>query len=108
MTSRLTSTIEALLMDPPNQVLVFGDQSVDVSLSFSKLYALSKHSCLLDRFLRLASESIRTTAKQTIFPNESFLFKPSLLELCEGHAESPNVAISTVLSCTNQLGWLIL
>ena len=97
-------------MDPTNQILVFGDQAVDVSLSFSKLHALSKHSCLLDRFLQLAAESVRTTAEQNVLPSESLLFKPSLLELCEleGQAESQNVAIRTTLSCTNQLGWLIL
>ena len=97
-------------MDPTKQFPVFGDQTVDVSLLFSKLYASSKHSYLLDCLLRLSSEILRATAEQTVLPNESFLFRPSLLELCElqGQAESPNIAISTGLSCTNQLGWLML
>lgn len=97
-------------MDPTNQVLVFGDQAVAVSVSFSKLYALSKRSFLLARFLQLASETVKAAAEQYVLASESFLFKPSLLELCElqGQGESRNIAISTVLSCINQLGWLML
>ena len=81
-----------------------------VSVSFSKLYALSKRSFLLGRFLQLASESVQAAAEQYVLVSESSLFKPSLLELCElqGQGESRNIAISTVLSCINQLGWLML
>ena len=97
-------------MNPTRQVLVFGDQAVDVSLSFSKLYALSKRSFILGRFLQLASESVHAAAEHYVLPSESSLFKPSLLELCELHGlgESRNIATSTVLSCVNQLGWLTL
>ena len=97
-------------MDTTNHVLVFGDQALDVPTSFSKLYALSKDSCLLGRFLQLASESVRAAADKYGLAGESSLFEPSLLQLCElqGQGESRNVAVSTVLSCTNQLGWLML
>lgn len=93
-----------------NQILVFADHAVDLSFSFSKLYALSKNSCILGHFLQLASQSVQAAAEQYVLASESFLFKPSLLELCElqGQEESRNVAINSVLSCTNQLGWLIL
>ena len=97
-------------MDTTTQVLVFGDQALDVRSSFNRLHALSKKCSLLGRFLQLASENVCATAEQYALASESSLFKPSLLELCEsqGQGESPNVAISTVLSCTNQLGWLML
>lgn len=97
-------------MDSTSQVLVFGDQALDVSTSFSKLYALSKDCCLLGHFLQLASESVRAATEQYVLAKESSLFEPSLLQLCElqGQGESRNVAVSTVLSCTNQLGWLML
>lgn len=96
-------------MDDTSQVLIFGDQAVDVFPSFSKLCSLSKQYRLLEDYLTLASDNIKSTAKQYALGNECVIFEQPLLELYESYYQRKfhNVAIDTVLSCVNQLGWLI-
>ena len=97
-------------MAPKDQILVFGDQAVDLSSSFQKLNTLSKDCFPLSQLLQQASEALQKTFSQCSRPSEQVLFKSSLLDLClnEKLEETRNVAVSTVLSCINQLGWLAL
>lgn len=97
-------------MDLASQVLTFGDQATNYASSFKRLHELSRHSAVLDQFLRVAAETLQTAAEQDASPSKRGLFQASLLELCEPQwqEESQNVAVSTVMACINQLGWLLL
>ena len=96
-------------MDEISQVLVFGDQNVDVVPSLKKLYSLSRQSSLLEEYLTIASESVKAAREQCSLSSECMDFKESLLELCDfdGQGNTANIAIDVVLSTVNQLGLLI-
>jgi hypothetical protein len=92
-------------------VLLFGDQTDDVTGTIGDLYSASKESGLLARFLRDASDvcQVEFGNVQPCFRTETPPFE-SLLEMAENHAKtdgSPVLASCTV-SYFARLGELIL
>ncbi|KAI0506403.1 hypothetical protein F5B22DRAFT_660324 [Xylaria bambusicola] len=98
---------------PPNRhhVLLFGDQTDDVTSSIISLYTASKQSGLLARFLQDASDlcQIEFGNLQPDFRNETPPFE-SLLEMAENHGKTDGspVLASCAVSYFARLGQLVL
>ncbi|TGJ81348.1 hypothetical protein E0Z10_g7421 [Xylaria hypoxylon] len=94
-----------------HHVLLFGDQTDNVTGSISSLYTASKKSGLLARFLQDASDicQIEFGNLQPCFRNETPPFE-SLLEMAENHAKTDGspVLASCAVSYFARLGELIL
>ncbi|KAI0475543.1 ketoacyl-synt-domain-containing protein [Xylariaceae sp. FL0804] len=93
-----------------HHVFLFGDQTDDVTSSVYALYAMSKGSGLLTRYLREASDlcQLEFGALEPCFRNETPFFE-SLLELAENHAKTDGspVLASCALSYFARLGELL-
>ncbi|KAK5625822.1 hypothetical protein RRF57_001538 [Xylaria bambusicola] len=98
---------------PPTRhhVLLFGDQTDNVTSSILSLYTASKHSGLLTRFLQDASDlcQIEFGNLQPCFRNETPPFE-SLLEMTENHGKTDGspVLASCAVSYFARLGQLVL
>ncbi|KAI0458863.1 hypothetical protein F5B21DRAFT_499931 [Xylaria acuta] len=94
-----------------HHVLLFGDQTDNVVGSIGDLYIAGKHSALLTKFLRDASDlcQIEFGNLQPCFRNETPPFE-SLLEMAENYAKTDGspVLASCILSYFARLGELIL
>ena len=93
------------------RLLLFGDQTVEKFPSIQKLVCVSKHSSILRRFLRDATDVIQTEVAQ-LGPDEreAFFAFDTLLTLAEKNAkeEAPNEIVATALMCVARMGELIL
>ncbi|CAJ2509572.1 Uu.00g145980.m01.CDS01 [Anthostomella pinea] len=93
-----------------HHVFLFGDQTDDVTSAVHSLYAISRRSGLLTKFLREASDvcQIEFGKLEPCFRSETPPFE-SLLELSEQHAKTDGspVLVASTLSYFSRLGELI-
>ena len=92
------------------RLFLFGDGASPVHDSISKLHKVSKTSPLLSSFFESVIAVLHHETARLPVSDRPPLLSKSILELSEFHlrTESTNTAITFVLTCTSQLGWLIL
>lgn len=95
-------------------LLLFGDQAVKPHPSVRALYRRAKRSLFLSNFLRSSADALRAAVAR--LGNEDrrrFGTFDTLLDLSEIHSDVRDengvndAAVSTVLLCVAQLGWLL-
>ena len=96
-------------MTLPNNVVLFGDQTVDPCPIIKQLYRQSRDSLTLQTLFRQSYDAIRReiatseASDRALFPSFD-----SFQDLAEKQNERHNEAVSTVLLCIAQLGLLLM
>lgn len=95
-------------MTPPNNVVLFGDQTVDPCPVIKQLYRQSRDSLALQAFFRQSYEAVRREIATSEYSDRAlFPSFDSIRALAEKQPEKHNEAVSTVLLCIAQLGLLL-
>lgn len=96
-------------MTPPNNVVLFGDQTVDPCPIIKQLYRQSRDSLTLQALFRQSYDAVRREIA-TLEYSDRALFPSfhSIQGLAERQAERHNEAVSAVLHCIAQLGLLLM
>ena len=96
-------------MTLPNNIVLFGDQTVDPCPIIKQLYRQSRDSLTLQALFRQSYDAVRREiatseySDRTLFPSFD-----SIQGLAEKQTERHNEAVSTVLHCIAQLGLLLM
>ena len=98
-------------MNPPQELILFGDQTVDPCPIIKQLYRQSRDSITLQAFFQKTYHAIRQEIAlsdkldRLLFPSFD-----SILTLTDTYSQSSNheEAVTTVLLCIAQLGLLLM
>lgn len=93
------------------QLLLFGDQTVELYPPIQRLFLEARKSKILDGFLQNATDVLKTEVTK-FEPKDQIAFRSfsSLLGLAEEYSENEDIVgiVHTVLICIVRLGELIL